>query len=219
MLIAKNEYGGVKKMAFAWAGTVRGKAINERSLQAGILRKIWLGTDSKFALVTNVLKKDVQNNDGEMKLNPGLADTGISTVEQLRDLIKSNRMYTNPVVYNLLCSGLESGKVRSLSKQGPTSIKKLLTVAHEGNLRMELYLALGKQAFGHTPSHDHSSDRAALWTSFCHLVHADRKANEEAATRDRHGAPDGASQDDEDDDDDDDDDAVPACDPKFYRDD
>ena len=137
----------MKKMAEAWSVVVRQKAVNERSLQAGQFRKLWFGNESKFALVTNVVKQDLRKNGGEMKLNPAIVATGIATVEQLRDLIKSDAMYRNPAVYNLICGGLESGKIKKLTKpEGPTSIKRLLTGAHEANLRLELYYALEKQS-------------------------------------------------------------------------
>ena len=136
---AKDDYGSVKKIAHAWATAVRTKAVNERSLQAGLFRRLWLANDSKFALVTNVVKNDLQKTGGEMKLNPAIVATGINTVGQLRDLIKSDAMYRNPAVYNLICGGLESGKIKKLTKpEGPTSIKRLLTGAHEANLRLEL---------------------------------------------------------------------------------
>jgi hypothetical protein len=62
-----------------------------------------------------------------MKLNPAIVATGIATVEQLRDLIKSDAMYRNPAVYNLFCRGLESGKIKKPTiPEGPTSIKRLL---------------------------------------------------------------------------------------------
>jgi hypothetical protein len=108
---------------------------------------------------------------------------------------------------------------RNTKPDGPTSIKKLLTGAHEANLRLELCFALEKQSFGHTPSHDHSGHRADLWREFSQLVYDDRRNNEEAATLARRGGvPEGASEDDDDDDDDDEEDAAPPCDPKFYRD-
>jgi hypothetical protein len=206
-------------MAKEWAANVRSKTCNERSVQDGQFRRLWLANDSKFALVINVVKNDLQKNGGEMKLNPGIVATGITTVDQLRDLLKSDAMYANLAVYNLFCGGLESGKIKKLTKpEGPTSIKKLLTGAHEANLRLKLYYALGNQSFGHTPSHEHSDQRTALWRTFCQLVYDDRLANEEAATLARRGGvPEGAS-DDEDDDDDEEEEAVPACDPKFYRD-
>ena len=206
-------------MAEAWSVVIRTKAVNERSLQAGQFRKLWLGNESKFALVTNVIKQDLRKNMGEMKLNPAIYATGIVTVEQLRSLIKSYAMYCNTAVYNLFCGGLESGKIKKLAKpDGPTSIKQLLTGAHEANLRLELYYALEKQSFGHTPSHDHSGNRADLWREFGQLVYDDRRNNEEAATLARRGGVPEGAEDDDDDDDDDDEDAAPPCDPKFYRD-
>jgi hypothetical protein len=207
-------------MAHAWSVVVRKKAVNERSLQATQFRRLWLANDSKFTLVTNVVKNDLQKTGGDMKLNPAIVATGIATVEQLRDLMKSDAMYCNPAVYNLFCGGLESGKITKLQKpEGPTSIKRLLTGAHEANLRLELYYALEKKSFGHTPSHDHSGNRADLWREFGQLVYDNRRNNEEAATLARRGGvPEGASEDDDDDDDDDDEDAAPPCDPKFYRD-
>jgi hypothetical protein len=91
--------------------------------------------------MTNVVKNGLKKTGGEMKLNPGIVATGITTVEQLRDLIMSDAMYRNSAVYNLFCGGLESGKIKKLTKpEGPTSIKRLLTGTHDANLRLELTL-------------------------------------------------------------------------------
>jgi hypothetical protein len=134
-------------------------------------------------------------------------------------LIKSDGIYRNSAVYALFCGGLESGKLRKLEKLGATSIRKLLTTAHEANIRMELYCALREQGYGHKPLHGNGELRIVLWKTFCGLVYGDRQANEEAATLARRsGVPDGAAQNDDDSDDDDDDDDDAACDPKFFRD-
>jgi hypothetical protein len=61
----------------------------------------------------------------------------------------SSEMYRNPVMYDLFCGGVESGKIKYNEKRGPTTISKLLTMSHEANIRTELWFALEKQNYRH----------------------------------------------------------------------
>ena len=151
-----------------------------------------------------------------MTVNPALVETGVTTVSQVRDLLKSAELYRNQAMYNLLCGGVESGKLKKREKLGKTSISDLLTNAHEAWIRMELHYNLQKQMSRHKPNKSHNTARTEEWQVFCGLVFQDREENEKQATLERAGN--GAASDvQNDNDEDDDDDAVPACDPKFFQ--
>ncbi len=71
---------------------------------------------------------------------------------------------------------------------GPSTHRRHLTVAHEANIRVELYFALKAQRYRHTPTLVHAVTRTRKWRRFCQLTLQDREANEAAATQERLGA-------------------------------
>jgi len=172
-------------MADVWNKDVQKKAINERSIAVSQFKTLWLSNASPYALVTNCLEADLKKKKGPMKINPAIVATGLTTVEAVRDCIKSNTMYRNTAIYGLLCGGMESGKLKRHSKRTPVSIRELLTVAHEANIRMELHYNLAAQGNRHGASKEHGVERKADWHAFCQLVYEDRQANEEPATLER----------------------------------
>jgi hypothetical protein len=103
-------------------------------------------------MVRNCIEQDLNVLETAMVVSPALADSGLTTVPQVRACLKSSAMYTNPVMYRLLCEGVESGLLKQTTEQDPTTISKLLTVAHEANIRVELYFALRAQRYRHTPA-------------------------------------------------------------------
>jgi hypothetical protein len=94
-------------------------------------------------------------------------------------------MYTNEVLYDCFCSGLESGALKQLEKRPPTHINKLITIAHEAHFRTELWFALSCPGYGHRPNKSWNITRKTEWKTFIHLVHADREANADNAHRSR----------------------------------
>jgi hypothetical protein len=84
-------------------------------------------------------------------------------------------------MYNLLCCGLESGKTKNGKKQSPSSLRYLITVAHEAHLRLELYLALKRQRYGKNPKKDDQQTRIKMWEQLCEIVYNDRSCNAETA--------------------------------------
>ncbi len=126
-------------------------------------------------------------------------------------LIKSKNMYRNPVLYNLFCSGFESGRFKYNPKKCPTTISKLLTISLEANIRSELWWALTCQKFRHLPTTEHIEERVETYEKFRGYVIADRADNEEEAAKGRHG--DHPAENDESGEDDDDEDEL---DPKYY---
>lgn len=205
-------------MARTWSRVVRTKANNERAIQIRYFKKLWLSNNSPHTMVRNCIEQDLNVLVAPMEVSPALADSGLNTVPQVRACLKSSAMYTNPVMYRLLCEGVESGLLKQTTEQDPTTISKLLTVAHEANIRVELYFALRSQRYRHTPADTQKIVRTKKWNTFCHLVKLDRAANEAAATQARLGAGGVGGHNGEDGDDDDDDDAanVETIDPSFY---
>jgi hypothetical protein len=187
-LIAK-KYGSVRKMAKAFGPYTQDRATKERSQFVSKVKEVWLKNDSPFALANNVIFTDVnkQTKIGVMTVTPALVESGVATVDELRKLLMSSEMYRNPVLYDLFCGGVESGKIKYNEKRAPTTISKLLTMSHEANIRNEIWWALEKQNFHHNPSTTHIQDRKDQWLKCCDYVFKDRADNEEQATKERRG--------------------------------
>ena len=110
---AEKQCNGPYAMATKWAKTIGRKATNERSMQINSIKATWLSVSSPFHLATNVLCSELPTNitdDQPMLLNDELIASGLETIQELRDLLKSSTMYNNDVVYNRFCEGLESGE-------------------------------------------------------------------------------------------------------------
>ena len=165
-------------MATKWAPNVRGIASKKRAEQTRFFKKVWLSNNSPYSLVTNVLSTDLEIEQADMKVNPALVASGLTTVKDVRDC---EELYLNPALYNLLCCGLESGKLKNGKKQGHSSLRRLITVAHEAHLRLELYLALKRQRFHKKANTTHSADRKTQWEKLCEIVFVDRECNADAA--------------------------------------
>jgi hypothetical protein len=90
-------------------------------------------------------------------------------------------MYKNEDVFDLFCSGLESGILKMARQRSPTQLHKLITIAHEAHFCLELWLALSKQGFRHKTTNAWHDERKEYWNEFCKLVAQDRKENEEIA--------------------------------------
>ena len=198
-------------MAKAWRKVVWEQAVAKRSDAVTIFRRIWLKNASPFALVNNISVTDTRKETREMGVKQALVDTGVTTVEAVRDLIRSGNMYQNPAMYSLICGGVESGKFKQNPRRDPATISDLLTVAHEAAIRSELWFGLEKPGYRHDPSLDHGRLRLEEWKFFCELVYEDRTHNEKNATQARFGAVPGTAGSDDDDSDD-----GETIDPKYF---
>lgn len=187
--IATNSYGTPRKMARLYGPFTRDRATKERSVFVANCRGVFFKNDSPFALVQNVLTPDLNKKQGEMKVTPALVESGLATVEAVRKLLMSKQMYRNPVMYDLFCGGVESGKLKNNEKKGPATISTLLTIPHEASIRTELWYALSEQKFGHNPSTTHIDARKDQWLKCCDYVFHDRADNEVQAATDRRGDP------------------------------
>jgi hypothetical protein len=203
--MAETHYGSVQLMAKKWAVAVRTKANNERAIQIRYLKMIWLSNKSKFALALNALDTELEV-DNAREITPSLSvqASGINSIAELRDLLKSSEMYNNAPVFNLFCLGLESGMLKMARTMQPARIEKLIiTIAHEAHFRLELWLALSKQGFRHKTTGAWTDKRKEYWDEFCQLVAKDRKDNSDTACNNRLGEmhEDNAQSSEEDDDD------------------
>ena len=168
-------------MATKWGVSVRGIANKKRAEQTRFFKAVWLSNNSPHSIVTNVINTDLDKKQADMKVTPALVASGLATVQDVRDCLKSEEMYLNPALYNLLWCGLESGKLKNGKKQGLSSLRLLITVAHEAHLRLELYLALRRQRYHKKPNTTNKKKRTLMWDQFCETVYNDRSRNAEAA--------------------------------------
>ncbi len=117
-----------------------------------------------------------------MKVSAAVVESGLATVEDVRACLKSADMYRNPVLYDLLCSGIESGKLKNYPKaKQPSTLPRLTTIAHEAHIRLELFFSLGEQSFGHDSGHVHGAQRIRMWKKLLLRVKSDRERNGEQA--------------------------------------
>ena len=153
-------------MAKAWRKVVWENAVAKRSEAVTIFRRIWLKNASPFALVSNISVTDTRKGPGEIGVKQALVDTGVTTLDAVRDLIRSGNMYQNSAMYSLICEGVESGKLKQNPRREPATISDLLTVAHEAAIRSELWFGLEKPGYRHDPSIEHGRLRLEEWKFF-----------------------------------------------------
>jgi hypothetical protein len=187
---AEKHYLGVNDMARKWNSLVGRKATNERAIQIQYIKALWLSCSSRYHLAINVLlseqPRDAEGNDTiPIQVSKDLLQSGVETVDELRALIKSDKMYTNEVPYGCFCSGLESGALKQLERKSPSHINKLITIAHEAHFHTELWFSLSCPCYEHRPNKTWNFTRKTEWKTFIHLVHADREANADNAHRSR----------------------------------
>jgi hypothetical protein len=97
------------------------------------------------------------------EISESLKET-VKDVAALRNLIFSDKMYTNPVLYQKFLAGLESGHIiRGLKKRNPALITQVITTAHEAHIRLELWLALSCCNYRHTAGIPDNIDRKKKW--------------------------------------------------------
>ena len=169
-------------MAKFWAGDIGQRANNLRSTQIRSFKKIWLTCGAPNAIVVNLTKEDLKKKDRPMKVVEAVVQSGLPTVEDVRACLKSANMYLNPVLYDLLCSGIESGKLKNYPKaKQPSTLPRLITIAHEAHIRLELFFTLGEQKFSHDPSTAHGARRMKMWKKLLLRVKSDRERNGEQA--------------------------------------
>jgi hypothetical protein len=94
------DHGSVRNMVVLWAKEVKNRANKTRSMFVSDIKRLWLGNASPYAIVTNCLQTDLNKKQGDMIINPAIVDTGLATVDDVRNCIKSNAMYKNSALYD-----------------------------------------------------------------------------------------------------------------------
>ena len=127
---------------------------------------------------------NVFNETEKPEISPSLQES-VKDVQALRNLIFSDEMYTNPVLYSKFLAGLESGHMRGLRKRNPAPITEIITTAHEAHMRLELWLALSARNYRHTAGAPDNFDRKKKWLKMATMVFDDRKNNAKEAHEQR----------------------------------
>jgi hypothetical protein len=174
-------YNRRNDLAKKWGQAVRTQANNERSTQIRVMKNTWMNNNS----LTSFTKTTSRDGIYTIKLSSSLLEEQLSSVQELRSLIRSPSMYTNSIVYHFFCKGLESGNFKNKIAQPVSSISDLITPAHEAHFRLELWYHLASHDFRHAISKSHANDRIRHWQDFLPMVFKDRQDNEvlAAATR------------------------------------
>ena len=173
------ECGGQEKLASAFSKAIRETTHNERSAASTAFKKTFLSKhNAEFMWCSKVLKGETNMFDEaeQPEIAMALQDT-VEDVAALRNLIFSDAMYKNPVLYQKFVMGLESGHIRGLKKRNPAPISEIITIAHEAHIRLELWLALSTRNYRHTPGIPDNVDRKKKWLKMAALVMEDRKKN------------------------------------------
>ena len=143
-------YGGVDLLAQHFAPEIKESGNNERSVQCTQIKQCWLSKiNPEFRLAENIIDRELDaDQDAPPRVSPNLQGT-VESVKDLQQLMASPTLYTNFVLYDLLCAGLESGFFRGSHTRKCSNIAKLITPAHEAHFRTELWFALSKKSFRH----------------------------------------------------------------------
>ena len=177
------EYGGEAKLASTFSKAIRETTHNERSAASTAFKKTFLSKhNAEYMLCSKVLKGETNMFDEAE--TPQISEPLKATVKDvaaLRNLIFSDKMYTNPVLYHKFLAGLESGHIRGLKKRNPAPITEVITTAHEAHIRLELWLALSCRNYRHTPGIPDNVDRKKKWLKMATMVYEDREKNGKAA--------------------------------------
>ena len=175
--------GGVTELAEKYE-KIKKTANNEKSIQSAYLRTLFLSRknpDTQLVARMQPGEYKINVESDVPRLTSDVRDSGIEEIAQLRQLLYSNKLYTNRVLYAKWTEGLESGKLRSTKYVEPGPISKTITIAHEAHFRLDLYLTLQKRGYRHAPGHSEAKSRKKMWLKLLKLVDEDRKENGEAA--------------------------------------
>jgi hypothetical protein len=178
----KQPYERKNDLAKKWGQVVRTQANNERSTQIRTIKSLWLNNASQLSLT----KYDANPRTPAVELADVLQEqTDLETVDDLRALLFSDKMYLNETVFDMFCLGIESGAFKHTEECPPTRISDILTPSHEAHFRAELWWTLPHTQFRHGIGLKHAAQRIKKWHEFLPLVRADRLNNEVDAVLNR----------------------------------
>ena len=143
-------YGGMDLLAQHFAEEMKMCANNERSVQCNQIKRCWLSKiNPEYRLAENILETELDTDpDTPSRVSANLKGS-VATVKDLQKLIAAPQFYSNFILYDLFCAGLESGFFRNSHLRSCSNIAKLITPAHEAHFRTELWFALSKKSFRH----------------------------------------------------------------------
>ena len=143
-------YGGMDLLAQHFAEDIKMSANNERSVQCTQIKRCWLSKmNPEYRLAENILETELDTDDDTpSRVSANLKGT-VASVKDLQKLIAAPQFYSNFILYDLFCAGLESGFFRNSHLRSCSNIAKLITPAHEAHFRTELWFALSKKSFRH----------------------------------------------------------------------
>jgi hypothetical protein len=170
-----NRYGGPTSVQTLFGKKLRNLANNERAIQTGQLKTTYLSKKNpEYRLAENVLDKELDlDSSNPTRLHCNVDH--IATVEELRDLLLSPKMYQDHVLFDIFCLGLESGNFRQNRKRPHTPLDLLITKAHEAHFRCELYLALSKKSFRHHNTTTDIKERVRIFNVAINAVREGRQ--------------------------------------------
>jgi hypothetical protein len=182
-----------------YAKLVRNAANEEKNSQLRLFREVFVSnTYPEYQIAKNVIQAD--EHCGDMKLSPAM-EPFFESIQDLQDCLMSSELYTCAPLYDILSSGFEDGKMRGMSRRGPTPLPDLLTIAHEAHFRCELFAVLKRQSYRHGMSQEAGNKRAEVYKYQVALVEKDRRLHgvDAWATRQKNlGNVDAANSEDED---------------------
>ena len=179
--LAGGTYAGFLRL---FGKTIKTTTSNERSLQNTGIRLLFLSKYNKeFQFMENTLPGEaiVQNQAViNAKVLSSLEDQGENNGDEthlatLRSTLYSDEFYKNGELYRRWCEGFESLQMRGCKIPGPKPITELLTLAHETHFRLEIYMAMSRTSFVHTPGTAAALHRRLLFKKLLPLVREDRK--------------------------------------------
>ena len=128
-------YDKPNDLAKKWAQKTKTQANNERSAQIRVIKATWLNNLSpiSFTSYSDAIPPTVTLSQPFLETN-----VGDGLIENLQELICSDRALSNHVFYDFLCSGLESGNFKNTTAMGVSTISDLCTPSHEAHIRIRL---------------------------------------------------------------------------------
>jgi hypothetical protein len=171
-----DRYGSEVKLLELFGPPLRLCANNERAVQTTQIRRTFLSKQNpETRMAENILEGelDTTNHDNPPRLHKNLRHLG--SIEELRELLISPKMYQDKVLFDLFCNGIESGNFRQTKRRPYKPLHLLMTKAHEAHFRVELYFALSQKCYRHINS-------PALYTAricmFNHVIKSVREGRD-----------------------------------------
>jgi hypothetical protein len=169
-----HRYGGERSCEMFFGKALRNLANNERAIQTRQIKHTFLSKQNpEYRLAENILETELDlDTFTPSRLHNNMAH--IDSIDDLRELLMSPKMYQDQTLFDIFCLGLESGNFRQNKKRPFTPLDQLITKAHEAHFRVELYLALSKKSFRHHNTLSASQERIRLFNHSITVVREGR---------------------------------------------